>query len=190
MIAVSLRPGRTGELPAFEASAGEGMGLGLVIAAADLGLGDGSGRCLFLDPPEGGLPRASSSAVLLVVARTLGGESRSDDARQRYRSLLDRGIRVIPWPVLLSRDGLPALRRALGRLDAARLGLAVDLQGWLGEPAAADALVGVARTLRRAHRRGRWRLVSVDVCGWTPRTAADPAARALLGRLLAPLLAH
>lgn len=189
-VAVALsRPG-AGELVAFDRALAHRPpeGRSLLLASAELALGDPrSPRC---GPRLArAADRVAATGLVLVGARWLHARDADPTAgRPDFARLLEQGARVIPGPTLLSRDGMPAVRRALATLPAPDLGVAVQLGDWLTERGAADALIGVARAVARYHREGRVQLRSIDLCDWDAARAADPAAAALLGRLLAALL--
>lgn len=192
MTAVFLSRTEGAGVPALRAAVRRGGAarIALVVAAAELRLGGGDSHpAPFL--ASGGDDRSPRlDDVLIAGVRAMGEGECTDEARARYASLLDGGVRVVPWPVLLSREGMPAFQRSLGRLGGPGIGLAVDLPSWLGEPAGADALVGLARNLGRLCGDGRRDLVSLDVWGWAPAVARTTAARDLLGRVLAGLFAR
>lgn len=190
MIAVSLSRTEGVGVPALRAAVRRGdiARIALVVAAAELRLGGGDPHPVRFLASGGDDCSPRLEDVLLAGVRAMGEGECTDEARASYVSLLDGGVRVVPWPVLLSREGMPTFQRSLGRLGGPGIGLAVDLPSWLGEPAGADALVGLARNVGRLCGDGRRDLVSLDVWGWSPAVARSAEARALLGRVLASLI--
>jgi len=188
VVAVVLSRSIDEGLPAFSTTLEPGVSGALLVATATLQLDTGAPQPLpfLVDLPADAAPAPGD--VLLAGVQAMGDGGCTEESRAAYASLLDRGTRVVPWPVLLSRDGLPAVRRTLGRMAGPGIGLAVDLPVWLGDPAAADALVGLARSVGWLDGKGRRSVRSLDVWGWSPEVARSPAARALLSRVLSGLL--
>jgi hypothetical protein len=87
---------------------------------------------------------------------------------------------------LVSREGVPALRRFLAGLIAVELFLIVDLDGVLAAAGSSEALIAVCRSLATARRRGATELVSVDIVG-RPKMG-EVSADVFLDKLFAALL--
>jgi len=135
-------------------------------------------------PPVG--PRGDAEACtppwLVVGPERLVGEG--------LGARLDGGLALVPQPILLGRDGAPAVRRALARQPAEEILLAVDV-AVAESPPLADAAAGAIRSVVAPAHNGGARLVALAVLGWPPPDDPAPggARSAFVDRILQITLA-
>lgn len=127
----------------------------------------------------------SCAGLILVGAQTPG-----DGGRQRVRLLLEADARFVPEAVLLSREGLPTVRRHLETAPWSTLHVVLETQPADALSTRSEALIAVARAAGRLAAGGRYLITGVDVRVGAEYGSceADPAHKEFLCKLFAALL--